>query len=337
MRTRPAKTGRGWLLPVLVAGGLALLPAPSIAKGTKLTVGYSAISGSNIMIWAAQEAGYFEKHGLDVTLVYISSGPKAVAAILAGETPVSIASGEALVRARLSGADVVAFAEQTGTFVFSLITLPGVKRPEDLKGKALGVTRFGASTHRGLLEALKHFGLVPGRDVTILQVGGVPEILASMEGGRIAGGVLSPPTSVVAKQKGYHELLDIGSLGIPFQQAALVAREAYIREHPDVIRAVVKAIVEAIRRVKTDKALAKRILTKYTKVQDDAVLEETYRLFVVNHLKPVPYPSEAAVKTVLDDVAETNPKARAAQPREFVDPRWLRELEDSGFIRQLSK
>jgi len=326
-----------WLAPALVAGILALGPAPAAAKGVKLTLGYSAISGSNIMIWAAQEAGLFEKHGLDVTLIYVSSGPKAVAAILAGETPISIASGEALVRARLSGADLVAFAEQTGTFVFSLITLPSVKRPEDLKGKALGVTRFGASTHRGLLEALKHFGLVPGRDVTVLQVGGVPEILASMEGGRIAGGVLSPPTSIIAKQKGYHELLDIGSLGIPFQQAALVAREAYIRERPDVIRAVTKAIVEAIHRIKSDKALAKRILTKYTKVQDDAVLEETYRLFVTNHLKQPPYPAEAAVKTVLDDAAESNPKVRSANPKEFVDLRWLRELEESGFIRQLGR
>lgn len=321
----------------LAVGILVLLPAPAAAKSVKLTLGYSAISGSNIMIWAAQDAGLFEKHGLDVTLVYVSSGPKAVAAILAGETPISIASGEALVRARLSGADLVAFAEQTGTFVFSLITLPSVKRPEDLKGKALGVTRFGASTHRGLLEALKHFGLVPGRDVTVLQVGGVPEILASMEGGRIAGGVLSPPTSSVAKQKGYHELLDIGSLGIPFQQAALVAREAYIRERPDVIRAVSKAIVEAIHRVKSDKALAKKILAKYTKVQDDAVLEETYRLFVTNHLKPIPYPAEAGIKTVLDDAAESNPKARSANPREFVDPRWLRELEESGFVRQLGR
>jgi ABC-type nitrate/sulfonate/bicarbonate transport system substrate-binding protein len=329
------KTGRGWLAAALA--GLALLPQPAMAKGVKLTFGYSAISGSNIPLWTAQDAGFFEKQGLDVTLVYISSGPKAVAAILAGELAISVASGEALVRARLNGADVVAIAEQTGTFVFSLVTLPSVKRPEDLKGKALGVTRFGASTHRGLLEALKHFGLVPGRDVTVLQVGGVPEILASMEGGRIAGGVLSPPTSIVAKQKGYHELLDIGSLGIPFQQAAYVAREAYLRQHPNVARAFVRGIVEAIHRVKSDRALAKRVLAKYTKVQDDAILEETYRLFVTNRLKPIPYPAEAAIKTVLDDAAETNPKARAANPKEFMDPRWLRELEDSGFVRQLGR
>jgi NitT/TauT family transport system substrate-binding protein len=281
--------------------------------------------------WMALDAGIFAKHGLDVSLVYIASGPKGVAAVLSGDAPIALTSGESLVRARTTGADLITIAEHTDTFVFSLMTQSALKKPEDLKGKSLGVTRIGASTHRGLLEALKHFGLTPGKDVTVLQIGGVPEILAAMETGAIAGGILSPPTSTLAKQKGYHELLDIGSLGIPFQQSTFVTREVFVRENPEVIRAFIKAAVEAIHRIKADKALAKKVLAKYTKVSDDAVLEETYQLFGVKYLKRVPYPSEAAVKTVLEDIPDT----KGRNPKEFVDPRWVKELEDSGFIKSL--
>jgi ABC-type nitrate/sulfonate/bicarbonate transport system substrate-binding protein len=171
--------------------------------------------------------------------------------------------------------------------------------------------------------------------VAVLAIGGIPEILASIRSGRIDGGILSPPTSIRAKKLGLHEFLDLGTLQIPFQQTTLITTERYGRSNPAVVRAYVKSFVEAIHLGKTNKSLAKRVISKYTKVTDDEILEETYQLFVVKYLKDAPYPSEAAIKTALDYVGEKDAKARTASPKDFVDPRWVKELEDSGYIANL--
>lgn len=303
----------------------------------KLTTAYSAISGAMVTPWIAYEEGIFRKNGLDANLVYVSSGSKSLAAILSGETPITLASGQALVQARLQGADVVSIADHTYTFVFSLMTKPQIKKPEDLRGKKLGVVNFGGSTHMGLVKALEHFRLRPVQDVAVLPIGGVPEILAAILSGSIDGGILSPPTNIRAEKLGLHELLDLGTLDIPFQQTTVITTDSYSRSNPDIVRTYVKSFVDAIHVGKTNKALAKRIISKYTKVNDDGILENTYEIFIVKYLKRIPYPNDRAVKTVLDDIGEKNPKARTANPKEFVDARWVKELDDSGYIGSLYK
>lgn len=316
---------------------VSLILPVTVQAQKKLNTAYAAISGAMAAPWIAYEEGLFKKNGLDVSLVYIASGPKALSAVLAGETPISLTSGQSLVQARLRGAEVVSIADHAYTFVFSLMTKPGITRAEDLRGKKLGVTRFGASTHMGLIKALEHFKLRPVQDVAVLQIGGVPEILAAILSGSIDGGIVSPPTNIRAKKLGLHELLDLGTLQIPFQQSTVITTESYSRSNPEVVRAYVKSFVEAIHLGKTNKNLAKRVISKYTKVQEDEILEDTYQIFVVKYLKQAPYPSEAAVQTVIDDIAEKDPKVKSANPKEFVDPRWVKELDDSGYIANLYK
>lgn len=320
---------------LLIAAALLVFPGTARPQGMKLNTAYAAISGAMAAPWIANDEGLFKKNGLDVNLVYIASGPKAMAAVLSGDTPVSLTSGQSLVQAHLRGADVVSIADHAYTFVFSLVTKPSITQPDQLRGKKLGVTRFGASTHMGLMEALKHYRLRPVRDVAVLQIGGVPEILAAIMSGNIDGGIVSPPTSFRAEKLGLHELLDLGTLNIPFQQSTVITTTAYARTHPEVVRAYVKSFVEAIHLAKTNKAVAEKVISKYTKVKDPAILDGTYDLFVVKYLKKAPYPSEAAVKTVLDSMKDQDPKAASANPKEFVDPRWVGELADSGYITKL--
>ena len=321
---------------IFPTAAIFFLLLPGIAQAQKrLNSGYAAISGGAAVPWIAYDEGIFKKNGLDVNMGLIAGGARVISAILAGDNPISLAGGDALVQARLRGADLVSIADVAYTFVFSLMTTPNIKNPEDLRGKKLGILNFGGATDIALIKALEHYKLRPNQDVAVLAIGGTPEILASIHSGRIDGGILSPPTSNQAKKLGLREFLDLGTLQIPFQHNTVITTEKYIRSNPEVVQAYVKSFVEAVHLGKTNKNLAKRIIAKYTKVTDDDALEDTYQLFVVKYLKQAPYPSEAAVKTVLDYVGEKDPKARTANPKDFVDPRWVKELDDSGYIANL--
>src|SRR3990172_9005785 len=163
---------------------LVIFPAPARAQ-KKLNTSYAAISGAMAVPWIGVEEGIFKKNGLDVSLVYIASGPKSLAAVLAGGTPIALSFRQSLVQAHLRGSDIVSIADHAYTFVFSLMTKPEITKPEQLRGKKLGVTRFGSSTHMGVIKALEHFKLRPVQDVAVLQIGGVPEILAAILSGNI--------------------------------------------------------------------------------------------------------------------------------------------------------
>jgi ABC-type nitrate/sulfonate/bicarbonate transport system substrate-binding protein len=187
--------GAAGTLVLLLAAAVPPAAAPAEGPPERLRVAYAAIGGSMANLWVAKESGAFAKHGLDVELIYLGSGPKAMAGLIAGDTPFVQGSGEAMVVARLAGRDVVGIAETIHTFVFSLMVSPAIAGPEDLRGKVLGMTKAGSSTDFALRVALRRLGLQPGRDVQVLAVGGIPEILAGIEGGKLHGGILSPPSS----------------------------------------------------------------------------------------------------------------------------------------------
>lgn len=312
-----------------------LSAASSDAQGQeRLRLAYSAISGSMLTPWVALEAGIFKRNNLAVELVYIAGGSVTAAALVGGDIQVMLANGDVVVRGRLQGSDIISFADATSTFVFSLMARPEIAKTEDLKGKRVGVTRFGTATHAALLAALDHLR-VAASEVTILQMGGIPQILAGIEKGAIVAGVLSPPVNIKAKKLGLRELLDIGALKFPYQQSTFVAKQEWIKKNPEAMRGLARSIVEAIHKIKSDKPLAQKILAKYTRIEDPEVIEEAYRIFALTYLPEVPYPSEAAVRQRLADFASSDEKARSANATDFIDLRWIQELERSGFIAKL--
>jgi NitT/TauT family transport system substrate-binding protein len=313
---------------------LVLVAAANLKAQERLRLAYSAISGAMLTPWVASEAGIFKRNNLAVELVYIAGGSVTAAALVGGDVQAMLANGEVVVRSGLQGSDMISFADTTSTLVFSLMARPEITRPEDLRGKRLGVSRFGTATHAALVAALDHFR-VPTSEVTILQMGGVPQILAGIQKGAIAAGVLSPPINIKAKKMGMKELLDIGTLKVPYQQSTFVARQEWIKKNPETMRALTRSIVEGIHKIKSDKPFAEKILAKYTKIEDPEIVEEAYRIFALNYLPEVPYPSEAAVRQRLAELAASDEKARTANPKDFIDVRWVQELERSGFIAKL--
>ncbi len=322
-------------LVLLLAAALHPAAAPAEGPPERLRVAYAAIGGAMANLWVAKESGAFAKHGLDVELIYLGSGPKAMAGLIAGDTPFIQGSGEAMVVARLAGRDVVGIAETIHTFVFSLMVSPAIAGPQDLRGKVLGMTRAASSTDFALHVALRRLGLQPGRDVQVLAVGGVPEILAGIEGGTLHGGILSPPTLTTAKRRGLRELLDLTPLGIPFQQAGVVASRAYLQAHPETTRKFLRGYLEGIAVMKQRREFALQVIRQYTKVDDPEVLAEAYEAYAHRTVRRVPYPTVESVRTVLEWLGEGDPKAKAARPEDFIDPRFLREIEEGGFVKAL--
>jgi len=319
---------------LLLATALAALAAagPRAEAATRLTSAYAAISGLFGGQWVAQEAGYFTKYGLDSSLVYIASATKIAQAMLAGEVPIAVMGGEAVVSAALGGADIVFVAGAVNRPFFFIVVTPDIQRPADLKGKALGVSRYGASSDFSTRLALRHWGLEPIKDVAVLQMGGIPEILAAMKAAGLKGGALSPPTNVRARREGYRELINTAELGY-FPHDAIVTTRSFLRNNGEAVRAFIKGYAEGVHRYKTDKAFAMDVLKKYTKVTDPEMLEQTHAL-TAPVLEAAPLHFEMrGVQAVLDFL--NNPKAKTAKPEDFTDLRILRDLEQSGFFRTL--
>ena len=309
-------------------------PAAAKAPLKKITSSYNAISGTQMAFWMPKEAGYFEKNGLDVNLILMQSASVAAAALVSGEAQISSNSGAFVVESNFSGSDLTMVAGIVNTMIFSLMVDPSIKLPNDLKGKKLGITKFGSATDFSVRYALKKWGLEPDKDVTILQIGGVPEILTAMDAKAIQGGVLSPPTVTRAKKGGYSELVDLGSVGVQYVTTAVVTPRQYLKTHREEVKAYLQAVIEGIHRYKTDKEFAMKVLAKYTKTQDPEVLEDTYNIFN-KYFEPVPYVKAEAVQTILNEYGAQEPRAKTAKPDDFFDNSVLKEIEDSGFVKQL--
>jgi len=298
----------------------------------KLTIGWSAISGSQAPFWITKEAGLFEKNGLDVTMIYIDGGSKATQALLSGDVPIVQVGGNAPIVARLRGGDVTMIAGLTNVLAYSLVVASEIKKPEDLKGKNLSVSRFGSNSDYATRKILLKWGLRPDIDVAVLQIpGGQPVRLAAVQSRQVHGMVAQPPVTNLARKFGLNILAEPEDFGGAYPTTPIASRVSFIKEKRDTVRKFMKALVEGIHVYKTQKDFSKKVIAKYVKVNDAEVLEDSYQFFV--RLVPVkPYPTIEGIKEALAELGEKDPKARAARPEDFADMSFLRELDESGFI-----
>jgi NitT/TauT family transport system substrate-binding protein len=311
------------------------IPAADGQTPRKVRMAFTSLSGSMIPPWMAREAGIFTKHGLEVEVIATPSGVEGMSALIAGEVQFLQIAGGTTVSAALGGGDVTILGTTIDTFVQNLMVRPEIEKAEQLKGKSLGISRFGTSIDTGARVALRHFGLVPEKDVAIVQVGSVEATVLAMQGNRIQAGILSFPSIARAKKLGHRVLLDIGALGIPYASTGMTTRGKLVREDPDLIRRYMAAQVEAIARAKRDRNFAMTVMGKYLRTNDSEMLSETYDIYVQKHLLKVPLPSVDALKTVLEELAGRNPKAREMDPRKFFDDSFVRQMQSSGFIDSL--
>lgn len=323
---------------LLVGSILATLTEIAAAQeGRRLRAGYAALSGNMVPYWAGKDAGIYKKYGLDIDLVAFPSGNEGMAAMIAGEIEFLAIAGSTTASAAIGGSDVVSLAITTERLVTSLMTIPSIQRPEELKGKAVGISRFGTSIDTAARMAIQHFGMEPVRDVSLVQAGAVSANLAAMRGGRIQAAILSYPSIIQARREGYRELLDIASLGVPYASTGITVRKSFMAQRRDVVVNYVKSILEATARIKRDKAFTIDMMMKYFRTKDREMMEETYEVSVNKYLRRVPTPTAESFRTVVDELSLVNPKAKGQDPKRFYDDSILQELDKSGFIGSLNR
>jgi NitT/TauT family transport system substrate-binding protein len=323
---------------VILAVSLFLLLSFSVASAqlTKITVGYTSLAAGQLPAWMAKESGIFRNNGLDVQLVYFRGGTMAVAALLSREIPISEMSGPLVVSASLRGADTVMIAGGIVVTEWWLMTRSDIKTAEQLKGGSVGIgASFGGLGDFMARIALKRLGLTAVKDVAILQIGGLPERMSALEKGKVQAAMFPTPDNFVAQKKGFYNLVSVRQT---YQSAGVATTRGFIRESPDICRRYVKSQIEAVHRIKTDRENGKKVLVKYTGLQDKEILERTYDdISTDDRLPPKQYPTLEGLKIVLESLAPTDLKAKAAKPEDFVDMRFIRELEENGFIDDLYK
>ena len=307
----------------------------SVEAQTKLKVAYPTTVGSMAVIWVAKEAKLFDRQGLDVELIYVAGSSRVVQAMLAKDIPISEIAIPAVIQANLAGADLVMLAGPNHKPGQKIMVKPEIKRREDLKGKKIGITRFGTSDDFLLRYVLGQWGLQPDRDVALIQMGGSPEILAGLAANAIDGGMLSSPLHLQAAKFGYTLLADLSAIGVDYQGAGVVTTRSYMREAPDAARRYLRAYVEGLHRFKTDKNFAMKVIGKYSRIVDQEALEETYQHYAVKVMPRVPYPTIKGIQLVLDEIGLRTPKAKSMAPENFIDVSYLKELDQSGFIKKL--
>ena len=320
---------------LIVTISLPLSFSVASAQLTKVTVGYSAIGAVHFPAWIAKESGIFLRNGLDVQLVYFTGGTTAVMALLSREAPINQIAGPAIVSASLRGADTVMIAAGIVTFEQSLMSQPQIKSAAQLKGGSVAIARFGGLADFMTRIALQKLGLIPIKDVAIVQIGGLPERLSALEKGKVQAVLLGMPDILTAQKRGFHNLV---SVRIPYQGPGVATTRTFIRESRDVVRRYVKSQIEAVHRFKTDRETAIRVLAKYLALQDKEMLQKTYdENSTDDKFPPKQYPTLDGMKSILEPLAETDPKAKVAKPEDFVDMSFIRELDQSGYIDGLYK
>jgi NitT/TauT family transport system substrate-binding protein len=318
----------------VIAALFLLVAAVETGSQETIRVGQGAVSLQSGLMHIAKDRGLFAKHGLVSEIVYIPGGTTNIQVLVSGSLDMSQLSGAPGVAANLEGADIVYILGLLDKLNYQLVTRPEIKSVEQLKGKKFGVSRFGSSADFGLRALLKRLGVDPAKEVSILQIGDEPARVAAIKSGNIEGTVVNAPFGSEAEKLKLNVIADSVKMQIPFFNTGLLGSKRYLEKQEGKVLNFLRAYLEAIKILKTEREYAVRALAQFTRVQDLKAIQEGYDYFN-NQLQPVPYPSLEAMQAVVAQIAETNPKARNVDAKHYVSDRYLRRLEDEGFVKKI--
>lgn len=311
-----------------------LLTASGSPAADKLNAIYTARVMSQSLPWIAQQAGLFKKYELDVQIIFVLAGTPAVASVIAGDSELSQQGAAGLTRAFVQGSKEIAFIGSVkNTLTHSILAKPEIQKPEDLRGKRIGVSRIGSNPHYFAVQALRHFGM-DTRDAAFIQTGGAPETLAAMVGQSIDAAVLTAPTDAQALGMGYHYVIYGPDLHIPYAATTFTTRRSIIAKRSAVLSRFMRAMAEAAKILHTDREFTYKVLQKNLRIDDRKILEASYNL-EIKALEPRLAIKLDALQATLDEIAPVEPRAKSVKPQEMVDSRYLDEMEKSGFFEQL--
>jgi NitT/TauT family transport system substrate-binding protein len=321
---------------LLSSAVLSVASVKTASARDDLPIGYTAITGIKAGLWVAEEAGIFEKYNIQPHLILITSGSKMVQAMLGGDLPLAGAAGNAAVDAALAGADIVMIGALAKVPAFYIMASPEIKSIEDLRGKAVGVTRFGSSTDFTIRYLLRKHGLNPDRDVTMIQAGDLFAAAAMLKSKAIVAAPFSSPTNLRAQEAGARVLMNMGEAGIYFPHDAWMARRSFINANEDLIRRFIKGYSEGVAKLFSDPDLSRRAIRRFTRATDPKIVDAVYQ-YAVDYVEKIPYNTREGIVEVLNQAAVRNPKAKEAKPEAFYDDRFVKELDAAGFYKQLYK
>jgi NitT/TauT family transport system substrate-binding protein len=317
-------------------GFVLALPASVPAAGLeKIAASYGAISGSMAPIWVAKEARLFEKHGLDLNLVYISGGPRSIMSLLGGSIQFVNHSGMPALEAYQRGADTALIASPMNQLEHSLVVQKNITSTEQLRGKVLGMSVAGSLTDVLLREGLRLNG-IPEKDVTIVPVGDLAARLSGLQTARLHGVIIAGIQTLTATKMGFRQLIDYSKLPIEISGSGILVRRAYVNKNQETTRKFLRAWIEGIYLLKAKPDLSFGVLKKYVATQDVEVLKTMY-----GHYKELlltkPMPEGRVAKSMFYLLARTNPEIPSANPEGFAEPRFINELESSGFFEEMNR
>jgi NitT/TauT family transport system substrate-binding protein len=325
-------------LPLLLVGFFILLalPTATLAQRKTLRVSYPAPATVYLPLWVASDAGLFKKNGVEVELVHVGSSPIAMAAYLAGEIDILGGGGSAGPNAYLRGQrDLVFFGSMNSKFVFSVYAHPSIANMAGVRGKRVGVTRFGGTMDFATRHFFRQNGFDPGREVTMVQVGRVPDILSGLIAGSLDVGTMAFPYDIKAKEGGFRELADLSQSGARYASSSFLARRQFLVQNKARAEGFVRAIIEAMHVIRTKREDGMKILARYTRMSDMRVLAQTYDYHSRMIWPKVPEIQPEDLKLVLEELAEANPKAREIDPAELIYGSIVKDVVASGFVEKL--
>ena len=316
---------------------LLLLAWPvSVRSADPMIVGVAGPAINMVYSFLARDAGFLQKYGLDARIVIFDAGSILAQAALSGEVKFSVSSGPATIASRTQGADSIIIAACVNTLPYSIVAAKGITRWDQLKGKKIAISRFGSGTDTAIRLVLKKFGLDPAKDVTIVQLGTQPSRVQALSAGAIDATIISPPLDITAKKQGYPILVNIAELKIPYPQQIIETTDRFIRENPHTVKSFLKGFIEGVRYATTHPEETKKVMIKYLKTTDPEILEATYQSFVQVTDESC-YPNMEGVRNAMDEVGQRVSAVKSKKPEDFVNTRFLKELEKESFFRQVTK
>ena len=305
--------------------------AASTADAEKLRISYASVSGNTaIVTYVTERAGLFKKYGIDTELILITGGPAAVSALINGDVDLDLRAPVAALQAMAHGVKLTFLVSQSNTLDYDVVTRPEINDVKQLKGKRVGIIRFGGISELMVRYLFQRLGLDPEKDIQIIQVGQAR--LISLEKGALEATVLSSGESYYARRMGFH-VLDMPTL--PFFGSAIVATPAWIAKKPDTVQRFLKGYLEGARFFLREKAKTLAYLKDFLRLTDADALEVTYKTHPQHEMGLRPFPDMAAAKATIDIMGTRDPLVKKIKAEEIFSLQPLAELEKSGFIKQL--
>ena len=323
-----APCARVWMVIVVAIVSLTGSVGTAVsAEGIPFRVSYGGTAGYQLPLWVNKELGFSKRHGVDLEIILIQAGSPNIQALVGGSLQLTQTAASSAVIGATKGAPVIIVATLENKLPMLLVSRPEIKEPQQLRGKVIGINRFGGSNDAAVLMAVKAWKMDP-KDISMLQTGGTAARMAALISKKIDATVQSYPEIYQARKLGMNVLADIGDFGY-FTNTSNIVTRAYLQQNRAAIKGFIKGQIEGMHYVKTNKEGSLKILRKHLQVTDAEAVEGTYKFFA-DRLARSPRTELEGIKNILASIG-----AGQRNPAEFVDMRLIDEIEKEGFVQKL--